>query len=241
MRKSLESALGARAERQHGVVAGAHLREIGCRPSQIRYMVRSGRLIVLARSVYRVAGTVVTWRQRLYAAICAAGTWGAASHRSAAALWDLPGASEDLVEVVCTRWRRKGSPDAYAHETYLQDKRDFTELDGIPVTSVARTLCDLGVSVRLGHIAAETLVGAIEEAIRRGLTSPEHLGKTWERLGGCRRPGGRELRAALERFLPKTMRSHSSAERELVHILEAAGYDDVVTQYHVVLPDGRDA
>ncbi len=231
MRHLCELHLGRLGEAHFGVVGRQELLDTGISRHQVEHLVRTGRLVRLFTSVYRLAGCPTSSRQMLYAATLAARTWGAASHRSAAALHGLPGGTDEVTEVVAFRWRRKAATAIVAHETYLVAPIDFTVVDGIPVTSVTRTLCDLGISVRLGHISAATLEAAIEEAIRRGQTSPERIGTTLERLGGAWRPGAEHVERALKRFLPAMSRADSRAEVELVRILHDAGHTDVVTQH----------
>lgn len=222
--------------------------------TRVRNLLRNGRLVRVYQGVYRLAGTVETTTMRLYAAIVAAGTWAVASHRSALALHHLAGGDRDIIETVAQRHKRKagptsrpnrrrltpareGTPPAYVHETRRLDEQDFMVVDGIPVTTVARTLCDAGVSVLLGHIEAATLELAIQDALRRDLTSLEQLGETFERLGGTFRPGGKEFEAALARFIPQMTRSQTTAELQLVSTLRDNGYE-VETQKEVWI-DGK--
>lgn len=262
MQRMYEDALARVASKHFSVVEVKELAEHRCwgpdgtmhtfgRP-RVRDLVRSGRLVRLHYGVYRLAGAVESVHTHLYAAIAAAGTWAAASHLSGLALHDLPGGDLARMEIVAQRHRRKGgpssrpararrgkwrtprsSPSAHVHETYLMDKVDFTERHGIPVTTVARTLCDAGESVRLGDLDADTLTLAIQDALRRNLTSLEQLGATFERLGGRLRPGAIEFERALGRFIPQMLRAASSAELRLIGILHEHGYLDVETQHAV--------
>ena len=50
--------------------------------------------------VFRVPGAAPSWHGELRAAVLAGGERAAASHRSAAALYGLPGARRDFVEVI---------------------------------------------------------------------------------------------------------------------------------------------
>jgi hypothetical protein len=102
------------------------------------------RLVRLHRGVYAVGHARLTARGRLWAAVLACGGRYAAvvSHRSAAALWEIaPPAT--LVEVTTLRHSRS-TPTVRVHRTASVHGQDIHRgHDGLPVTTVARTLLDL--------------------------------------------------------------------------------------------------
>lgn len=77
------------ARTQHGLVTRRQLLDAGLSPSTIKRWVSAGRLIVVYRPVYRLAGSPPSWEQRILAAVLAAGDGSVASHRSAARLWGV--------------------------------------------------------------------------------------------------------------------------------------------------------
>src|SRR4051794_9302753 len=93
-----------------------------------------------------------------------------ASIRSAAELHMLPGRRTDPLEITCPRWRRSHGSSLIVHESTALDSADITVVDGIPVTTVARTLFDLGGVYRKGYVEL-----AVENALRRGLTTEAEL------------------------------------------------------------------
>jgi very-short-patch-repair endonuclease len=101
---------------------------------------------------------------RWMAAVLACGPDAALSHRSAAALWGLAQASGARVDV--TTPRRSGSlrPGIRLHRVRKMHPQDLAVRDGIPVTSVARTLLDLAEIVDPGGLGR-----MLEEAERRRL------------------------------------------------------------------------
>ncbi len=111
------------------------------------------------------------------------------------------------------------------------------ELDGIWRTRVPRTLVDLGGSVALGHIDAETLVLAIQDAVRRNLTDIAQLEATFSRLAPHIRIGGRQFREALDHFQPALASTESAPEIRVGRALINAGFQ-VVPQYELVLSPG---
>ena len=74
------------------------------------------------------------------AAVLAAGPAAVLSHRSAAALWDLRSSASRRVEVTAARQHKR--PGIEVHRARLEPD-ESTQVDGIPVTTVARTLLDL--------------------------------------------------------------------------------------------------
>src|SRR5688572_15991844 len=86
------------AEQQHGVVSRAQCRDLGMRYEAARS--RRGAWERVSPRVLRLIGAPKTERSALMAAVLDAGRHAAASHRSAAALWQLPGFRMDAFDVV---------------------------------------------------------------------------------------------------------------------------------------------
>ena len=136
----------------------------------------SSRWESLHAGVYRVAGTPSSWHQRLAAAVLACGSGATASHRSAAQLQRVPGGAK-VVEVMVPRGRRVRRRGMLVHESDL-DRIDVTVVEGIRVTGVPRTLIDLA-----SVVSAAVLEEALDDALRRRLTSVGQLRRRLEQLG----------------------------------------------------------
>src|SRR4051794_9413756 len=80
-----EGALGALADRQHGVVAMSQLRELGLSGRAVRDRVASGRLPRIHRGAYAVGRLGLTKEGWRMAAVLASGSGAVLSHRAAAA------------------------------------------------------------------------------------------------------------------------------------------------------------
>ena len=140
-------AVSALAARQGGVVSAAQLLAAGLGEGAIRKRVLAGRLIRLYRGVYAVGHAQLTptgWR---WAVVLARGGPGAAalSHRTAAAVWDLlpsPGQFD-----VTTLQSYKSTKTIRVHRSRTLHPSDITDHDGLPVTTVARTLVDLAATL----------------------------------------------------------------------------------------------
>ena len=143
---------------QHGVVSRAQLLDLGFSPGALDRAVRDGHLHRMHRGVYAVGLPVRTWRGRLMAAVLAAGPGAVVSHRSAAQLHGLlPGGQSD-VHVSAAR-DAVTRPGIRGHRSRRLSPEEVTRVDGIPVTSVARTLLD---------VAGDGDATALERAWRRG-------------------------------------------------------------------------
>jgi very-short-patch-repair endonuclease len=129
------------ARNRHAVFHQRDALAVGVTLRQLQWRVRRGVLVMPEPRVYRVVAAPATWRQRVLAACLTED--GLASHRTAAALWRLDGCREGVVEVVTDRWHRRPNRSFRLHETSALPPEDRTEVQGIPVTTIARALVDL--------------------------------------------------------------------------------------------------
>jgi hypothetical protein len=131
--------------RQHGAAKRAQLLEAGVPPHVVDGRVRRGRLVVVHHGVYRVASQEPTIRTLAVAAglatarTCPADV--AISHVGAAVLWGWPCWDPPAhLDVSGTAPRRV--PGVRVHRVALCDD-ELTTIDGIPVTTPARTVLDI--------------------------------------------------------------------------------------------------
>jgi very-short-patch-repair endonuclease len=187
-----DEAVAALAARQHGVVSVAQLRAAGLGRGAIAHRVRRRRLLRLHRGVYAVGHARLTARGRLWAAVLACGGEEAAvvSHRSAAAVWELAPAPWSGVDVI-TLGQSRSVAGVRVHRSGALEQTDVVHGDdGLPVTSVARTLLDLAALLPLTRLERACHQAEILRVL--DLTAVEEL---LERSGPAR--GTRALRAAL--------------------------------------------
>jgi very-short-patch-repair endonuclease len=166
-----DEVIAAIATRQHGLVARAQLLAAGVPVHIIEARLRSGHLVRVHAGVYRT-GPVAGARARELAAVLACGPGARASHWSAAALWQIapPQAATDPVDTLvvgCFRGRR---PGIRIHRAAALGAGETGEVDGVPVTSPARTLLDL--ALMAGRRDLERVAA---EADRRGLVTREAI------------------------------------------------------------------
>ena len=187
-----EQALAALARRQYGVVARRQLSAIGIGHRTIDRWLAVGRLHDLNRGVYSVGHDRVSQRGRWLAAVIACDRAALLSHASAAALWGLAGTRASPIHVTAPRGNqgRVRMPGIRLHRGRIHSNEETTSRDGIPVTSVARTLFDLAEVVDF-----HTLTRSFEEADRLHLLRLRELAKVIARGRGrhALRPIGKIL------------------------------------------------
>jgi predicted transcriptional regulator of viral defense system len=220
--------LAKHAAAHHGVFRGRHAVMAGLSKRRIAQRIADGRWLRLYRDVYRINGSPPTWEGDVLAACWRGGFRAVASCRSAAELHGLPGRRRDLVEITCPRWRRAHEIGVVVHETTALESIDLAVVNGIAVTTPARTLFDLGRVCRSGLVEL-----ALENALRRGLTTEKELDATLRRVSRSGRPGGPTLRALLEARSPRRRPTESEMETRLLQSMRAHGLPEPTTQHEV--------
>lgn len=199
------------------MISVLQLRQAGLSADQVTDRVAEGRLHRIYRGVYAVGHTDLS-RFGVWKAATLVAPATALSHRPATGLWQMASPGSGPVHITSPR-RIRHSALLVTHQAHLPPD-ELTTLEGIPVTSVARTLLD--VAATEGRRAFER---ALREAEFRRLTDPLGLPALLERYP--RRRGTAVVRAALKaRTYAKRTRSE----------LEAA-FLDFLVERGVELPD----
>jgi very-short-patch-repair endonuclease len=177
--------------RQYGLITRDQARLLGMSDDAIYRKVSAGLWIRDFPKVFRDVTVPTSWHQRLKAlALRRPGRlW--VSHRAACAFWQLDGFDPGLVEIttVCDLRAQDGF---LVHRVRCMDPRDVTIVANLPVTTVHRTLIDLGL---VAHVDEVEL--ALECALRRRITTISRLCSRLDALTTHR--GSGVLRKALER------------------------------------------
>lgn len=180
------------ANSQWGVVARWQLETIGVSLSMLKTRVARGRMTRLHRGVYVVGHRRLQGRAHTMAAALAVGPGAVASHRDAAWLHGLRPGGHRHRDVTTTRRGVRGGDGIAVHRTTALHAEDVTTIDGIPATSLARTLVDLA-----GVVAPDHLAKALAEAERLLLLDLRALERAIERTRTRTGPGHARLRAIL--------------------------------------------
>ena len=169
---SFDAAIAAVAARQHSLVTFAQARAAGGTPPMIKRRVASGRWIRLDHGLYRLTGSAFTWHTRVLAACLSSG--GVASHRTAAALWNLDESPKGPPEITIARGRSFRRPDIRVHESTDLALANVRRVEGIQTTGVDRLLVDLG-----AVLPESSLEELLFDAVNRKLVSWPDV---WESL-----------------------------------------------------------
>lgn len=225
-RFGFDAAVARLASAQHGAFSREQLAGLGATRGLIDHRVATGRWERLASGVFAIAGVPPSWRRSLMAACLAWGDGSAMSHRAAAALWRLAGFERELVELTVPRHRNRVGP-GIVHR-YVLPPADRAILDAIPVTTPARTLLDLA-----SVAASEMVEEALDDALRRHLTSLSRLRWRLGELGRRGRPGTAAMRTLLDARAPSDVVPESVFERRLLRVLRRARIPEPVVQHRI--------
>ena len=188
--EGLDARVASVARAQHGVISRKQAASAGMSRHQIRLRVDTGRWHQVERGVFMIGGAPIKWRSRLLALCLSFGDEAVVSHLPAGALWHLAGFDpEPAPEATVDRNRSRRNQGYQVHSIGPVQASDRTIVDAIPVTTPTRTLLDCA-----AQLTAETLEIAVDDAIRRKMTSVSRL--RWQLAKGGRRPGVARLRAA---------------------------------------------
>lgn len=139
-----QRALAALAGRQHDVFTLAQLQDLGLTASAVHKRAASGRLHRVHHGVYSLApAELLSRRGRYMAAVLACGPGAVLSHRSAAALHELRATDRTGIDVTISGRTNHNRPGIDVHRSCTLSAGDTTTVDGIPCTTVSRTLLDL--------------------------------------------------------------------------------------------------
>jgi very-short-patch-repair endonuclease len=214
---------------QAGAISSGQLAECGVSPYAIRQLVAGGVLVRVCRGVYVMCGTDGGWKQDHWIGLLAGGPGAFICRRSAARLWGLDGVEPGPVDIGVGTGH--GPRRAGIARLGGLDPVDLTVLDGIPVTSVARTLVDLA------SIASPLIVErSLECALRRKL-----LTSAWLRNPGVRphSRAGRVLSDILTWRPSDGPPTDSDAETLFVQIARAVGLPPPQRQFRILI-NGRE-
>jgi len=151
----------------------------------------AGRLHRVHAGVYAVGHRVIPKHGWWTAAVLASGPYALLSHQTAAALWKLRGYSGGAIHVTVPHKSTSTKRIRRHFSVVLEDERAVEE--GIPVTSVHRTIFDLAAGASVDEVAA-----MIKEAEYLNRWDHLSLPDLLERYPGKR--GSRKVRSALQRI-----------------------------------------
>ena len=212
---SRDAALARLAGNQYGVVAVWQLLALGLTRREIERRVESRRLHRLHRGVYAAGHRNVTQEGWFMAAVLACGPDAVLSHWSAAACWGLLGIRRGVIDV-SVPGHRCGGTCIRTHRLKALDPRGRTQRDGIPVTTVPRTLLDLAAIA-----TPKQLRRATNQAERKGWLTERAVQELIERHP--RRAGMKAFVAVTAAVNPGTRRTRSDLETTFLELCRGRG------------------
>jgi very-short-patch-repair endonuclease len=205
---------------RHGVIHRDRLLELGLTASDLAYRLQAGRLHRLHKLVYAVGRPDVPLDGRFLGAVLACGPRARLSHRSGGRKYRFLGGGEHRIDVTAPR-TIKPKPGIRLHRPLFLNDLDTTVVDGIPITSVARTLLDcsapsLGVDVgrmlHEAHVQTQFDARDVWAVLAR---CPNHLGA--RRLDWALREEHPFIRSGLERALLRLVASAGLPQPRVNH------------------------
>jgi hypothetical protein len=230
--------VAALAARQYGVVSTAQLRTCGLTRAAIGHRLRVGRLARLYRGVYAVGHGVLVAEGRRLAAVLAGGLAAVLSHRSGGRQWSVWPGDGPIVHITRPGGSRRGPPGVWVHVGPLEPS-DVCIRDGIPCTTLARTLVDC---------AADATSNELRRMVNAAMRLPEYDQREVDAQLARGRPGTAALRAELVRRHPDGARTKSEFEELALPLIHAAGlarplinewFDDLKNEVDLVWMDEK--
>lgn len=214
------------AGRQHGVVARRQLRAEGLHESAIDRRVSAGRLHRVHPGVYAVGHAALSRTGRWMAAVLGGGEGAVLSHRSAAEIRRLLSVAGGPIHVTVASWRPATAGIRWHTSALPPD--EVTVCEGIPVTTVARTLLDIA-----HEVGRRGLENALKEAEVRRYTDALSLPGLVDRYPGRR--GVATVRSIMAETGGEGRRTRSPLEVRFLNLLERHGVSLPATNAHVFI------
>ena len=222
------------ARTQHGVFTRAQALTAGIRNRTIDSRVANGTYERLHPHVLGIPGAADTWHRQVVAAALSAGPLSAASHRTAAYLWDLTSFRPETVEVTSRRHKRVHRKEFIVRESLDLIGPDVVILDGIPVTTAERTVVDLGASAPLGVVAR-----CLDTGLRTKLFSLADIDHFIARVAKSGRTGVGIIRPLIEERLAWQTVTESTLEDLFRSVIVRSGLPMPEPQFELYTDDGK--
>lgn len=169
-----------------------------------------------------------------FGAILSVGRGAALATHSACLAHGLTSALDhDEVHVILRCTCRHRRPGVVVHRSLTLRDRHLTRVDGLRVTTIERTLCDVA-----GRVGPTRLRRLLAEAVRRNLTTPGDLRSMISDAG--RFNGKVLLRELVEELSPLQPMSASALESEFLHLVTHAGLPPTAMNHRVLDARGRE-
>ncbi|HUS61518.1 MAG TPA: hypothetical protein VMY34_04925 [Acidimicrobiales bacterium] len=226
-KKTPDERIRATAAKQHALIVRAQAVKAGFTKSQIGVRVRRRQWRARGRGVWSIEGAPETFQQEVLVAVLTSPKGAAASHATAAMLLGWESVDRTTRPEVTV----KGNQDhttklARVHRRKAFDRSDTTLVDGIPCTSVARTIADMA-----SRWSPERVEDVFDDVLCRNRTTPEEIMRQASRLPVG--DGGRVVLARLFDAWALSGSPDSAYEVKIARRLLERGIEGLVFQHEV--------
>ena len=212
------------------MVALRQLQLLGLSKSAVSRRTRGGRLHRIHRGVYAVGYPKLTGYGHWMAAVLAGGPRAVLSHRSAAGLWGLRPDNRRKSDISLPSPSARPKQAIEVHRSVTLTADDVTTVEGIPCTTLARTLVDLG-----DVVDRRAVERAVEQAEVLRLFDLRAIERAIERAGPRRGTG--LLSSVLENLNGPTL-TESELEEAFLTLCRNAALPTPEVNAWMALPDG---
>ncbi len=203
--------LANRAETQDGITTRTELRDAGLTDKSIDRKIAAGLLIPVFAGVYRVAGYPKTWQGDLRAAFLWGGEGALITGASALALRGIEGFDSPIPDLYVASTKRCEVVKTRRLPTSRIPSRPHS---GMRTTSIERALLDACTTHQITSVGI-----AMDDALRRGLTSTKKLVQEAEANSGKGRRGVKAFRMLIALRDPDDQKVRSVMETKMLRII----------------------
>ena len=232
----LDEEVAELASRQYGLLRRAQAFDKGATNAMTYRRLAAGRWLQLAPGVYGVPGWPWSWHRSLWLAHLDVGPASVVSHEAAAAVHRFASFRPGPVVLTVPHGDHERPCPWTVHQATDLRSNDVVMVDGLPVTTKARTLFDLAKVTRRGRLEL-----AVDDAHVSGACRVEEVMAVYAALRRRGKPGMKMLGAVLRARGPGYVPPGSVLERRLLKVLDGGGLPAPVRQYPLPWRPGAEA
>jgi predicted transcriptional regulator of viral defense system len=158
------------AENQAGYFTAQQARGVGYSWERLSQNVKNDTFLRVLQGVYRLSRFPHNPHEDMYIAWLKVGPASVISHESALAVYDLADVLPSQTHIIMPRSASRRRKGIRLHTSALR-KNEISYRNGLPITSVERTITDV---IRAG-MPEDQVRDVVRDAFQRGLSSPEKM------------------------------------------------------------------
>jgi len=170
MKQQKEFQLYQIAEDQAGYFSLPQAQELGLQRSQIYREEKRGKFLKSSTGVYRFRQFPASRFEEIHSAVLSAGKDAVVGFETAFYVYDLSDNIPDEIHLILQPTSSRRRPGIRVHTTKLSPT-DGTHYEGLPITTVARTIVDCA----FARLDDEQIELAVFQSLQRGLTTKQKL------------------------------------------------------------------